>query len=301
MWITRFWIFLIILALVAGVAVWAVFFKPSQAVAEVMEVAKVVERVVTVEVEKKVEVPKEVTRVVEKIVKETVVVTPVPTLPSLKESASSLVAATTQVTGTGQITATSVVTQGAWTISYFPGSTQEMLDWKFQDPNPKAWSIFPNVTNTVASKVYPAAWLLEYGQDTDFTCQSVGCFFVVPAGEYRMFSGDYAFPEIDQWLAKDDTGSAIMFVNVGNQTAEWEALLKRGFTYRGRYWWGEHLPEAVWAGMSHAAYRMLNLSGETANAGANCSNRDGCPRVRLTFVIVSGHEILMKATAFVSR
>jgi len=209
---------------------------------------------------------------------------------------------TTQVnSSTMPITATTVMTQGVWTISYFPGATQEMRGWKFQDPSPRDWPKFPNVTNTVASKVYPASWMLEYGVDKDSVCSSVGCFFVVPAGEYRLYSGDYSIPGIDEWQAHDDTGSAIMFVNVGDATAEWEVLMKRGFTYRGRYWHGGHLDSAIWAGMSHVAYRMLNLSGDATNAGANCSNRGGCPKVRLTFVIISGNEVLMKGTSVVSR
>ena len=295
MWITRL-VFLVILVVLAGVVVWAVFFRPPQQVTK--EVTKVEVVVVTVEV------PKEVTRVVEKVVKETVMVeriVPAPTLPLLKVSASSLVAATNQVTGTGQITATSVVTQGAWTISYFPGSTQEMQGWKFQTPAPKSWPAFPNVPNGSV----PA--LLEYGKTIDEYCQqSQTCDIIVSAMHYRIISGDYNIPEVGEQcsVGNGGIGCAIMLVNVGSVTASFrDQVVDAGWTVTGRFWDGSKMPDTIWAGLSHTGYSMLNLgpSGNQVNPGANCSSPSGCPKVRLTFVVISGNEVLVKGTSVVSR
>lgn len=209
----------------------------------------------------------------------------------------------TVVTGTSSITPTVVITQGAWTITCYPGATAEMKAWKFQDPSPKDWSKFPNVTNTIGSRVYPASQGLEYGQDKDFACEGIGCFFVVSAQHYRIWSGDGAIPDLGYQCVsiKDGTGCAIMVVNVGTVTTEWEAILKRGFTIRGRYWDGKYLSQAIWAGLSHTAYNMLNMSKDSTNAGSNCSSSDGCSKVRVTFIVTSGKEILMKGTTIVAR
>jgi len=284
-WILTFWYWLVIGALVA-IALWG-WLRPSQVRVE----AKVVKETVVVEKEK---VFTATPPVQTSTPAPTSAPMPMPTpMALITVRASSPVTATVQVTGTRQITATPVVTQGAWAISYFPGATQEMRGWKFQDPAPKSWPMFPNVPNGNI----PA--LLEYGKTIDEFCQQGQvCDVVVSAMHYRIISGDYNLPDVAE---NCQSGCAIMLVNVGNVTASFRnQSVDAGWTVTGRYWDGSKMPDTICAGLSHTGYNMLNLAGNV-NPGANCGSPSGCPKVRLTFVIISGNEVLMKGTSIVSR
>jgi hypothetical protein len=98
-----------------------------------------------------------------------------------------------------------------------------------------------------------------------------------------------------------------MLINVGEVTSNFENVtVNNAFTVWGRYWNGDTLPIAITALMSHAGNNMLNLGSTLnpdgiTNAGANCSSPDGCERVRLTFVIISGNEVLAIGRTYVSR
>lgn len=200
-------------------------------------------------------------------------------------------------------TPTGPMGEGEWMIQYFGGATDEMHDWTFSKLDPATWSAFPNVDNGS----YPASQGLEYGEDLTTFCQfQETCDFVVPARHYRLYSGDYELDGVGSCYARDQRGCALMVVNVGEVTASFEdQTFDAGFTVWGRYWDGNYLPQAIWAGLSHVANNMMNLSSTLnpggTNAGANCSVPDGCSSVEATFVVTSGNEILMVGRAVVSR
>jgi len=197
------------------------------------------------------------------------------------------------------------VSSGSWEIELFSGATQQMRGWSFQALDPVNWPDFPNVDNPQVG--FRAADGLEYGMDESLYCQrNQTCDIVVPAMHYRIISGDYnlGFDSCEGSVAGE--GCAIMLVNVGNVSADFrEIQIDLGFTVFGRYWNGDKMPLAIWAGLSHVVHNMLNLlpqvgSGDV-NRGANCSVPQGCQSVRAAFVIMSGNEILVKGVTTVSR
>ena len=60
------------------------------------------------------------------------------------------------------------------------------------------------------------------------------------------------------------------------------------------------MSSTIHALMSNTAYNILNQAGGV-NAGANCSVPGGCAKVKLTVVIISGNQLLMKATTTVNK
>lgn len=195
-------------------------------------------------------------------------------------------------------------TSESWKIQYFDGATGEMKGWTFKKLNPVGWPEFPNVDNGS----YKAAQGLEYGEDLTTFCQyKETCDFVVPARHYRIYSGDYTLKGVGTCKGGEGQGCALMVVNVGEVTASFEDQhFDTGFTVWGRYWDGEFLNQAIWAGLSHVANNMLNLDStlnptKITNAGANCSVVDGCKSVEATFVVISGNEILLIGRSTVNR
>lgn len=218
--------------------------------------------------------------------------------------------ATVQPTATAEPTAQPTdaptaltTTSGNWEIQYFDGATDEMRAWSFKDLEPNNWPVFPNVENGA----YPASQGLEYGEDLSVFCQyKKTCDFVTAARHYRLYTGDYNLQPVGECKAKDGQGCALMVINVGEVTSSFEDQhFDTGWTVTGRYWDGNYLPQAIWAGMSHATANMLNLNtalnpGGT-NAGANCSVPDGCVSVESTFAVISGNEVLMIGRSTVTR
>ena len=197
------------------------------------------------------------------------------------------------------------VTSGSWEIETSSGATAQMREWSYQALDPANWPEFPNVDNPLVG--FEAKDGLEYGMDESLYCQrDQTCDIVVPAMHYRIISGDYdlGFDSCTGSVAGE--GCAIMLVNVGTVSADFrEIQIDLGFTVFGRYWNGDEMPLAIWAGLSHVVHNMLNLlpqvgSGEV-NRGANCSVPQGCESVRAAFVIMSGNEILVKGVTTVSR
>ncbi len=198
-----------------------------------------------------------------------------------------------------------VVTSGTWGIEMHSGATAQMREWSFAALDPANWPEFPNVDNPLVG--FEAEDGLECGMDESLYCQRERtCDIVVPAMHYRIISGDYdlGFDSCTGSVAGE--GCAIMLVNVGDVSATFsEIQIDLGFTVFGRYWNGEAMPLAIWAGLSHVVHNMLNLlpqsgSGDV-NRGANCSVPEGCQSVRAAFVIMSGNEILLKGVTTVSR
>ncbi|MFZ1720906.1 MAG: PT domain-containing protein [Microgenomates group bacterium] len=192
-----------------------------------------------------------------------------------------------------------------WTVEWYIGATQQMhgegdLPWAdFPTLNPPVWPEFPNVTNDIAD--FAAEWGLEFGEDESQFCGSVGdlCALVVAPQSYALLSGFWSLDGLGTCNNPEELGCATMIINVGLESAEFSGTLDNVYVISGRYWHGDHLPEAIVAGLSHMTWNMvdgksvLNPSAELANAGGNCSSVDGCPGVDVQFYVTSGSEPLV--------
>ncbi len=195
-----------------------------------------------------------------------------------------------------------------WEIEFFNGATDQMIGWtqEIQNLNPELWPSFPDIDNPEAN--FLAANGLEYAEDESGYCEQIEtCDIVVPPLHYRIVSGDYNVG-FDLCSQEDDgVGCAFMMVNVGEVSTGLEDIsVDFGHTIWGRYWNGDKIEQAIWAGLSHVANNMLNLTSnlnpnELPNAGGNCGKAEGCEKVRLTFFIMSGNELLIKGTTIVER
>ncbi len=190
-----------------------------------------------------------------------------------------------------------------WDIVMYDGVTDQMKTWAGSFKAPALdWSQYPNVD--FPKHDFLAKDGVEYGMaESAFCQQDQTCDVNVPAMHYRLITGDYAINGVDECKKASDTepGCGIILVNVGNVTAMFrDQHVDYGFTVEGRYWNGDAMPVTLWALSSNTAYNMLNLEGNV-NMGANCSVPGGCASVRLTIVIMSGNQILLKATTTVTR
>ncbi|MFC1625720.1 hypothetical protein ACFL1Q_01630 [Patescibacteria group bacterium] len=219
----------------------------------------------------------------------------------VEPSATQVVTPTPESTSTETLkAAVEKQNRKGWEIGYSGGATEQMKNWKFDNLDPENWPNFPNVDNPKANFV--AANGLEYGLDESLFAHDNTGDLVVAAGGYALYTGDYKIQGIDQCKAEGKKGCGILVVNVGEISSNFSgSTFDNGFVVRGRYWNGDELPQAICGGLSHAAYNMLNLSGEPVNDQANCSVREGCEKVRLTFVIVSGNELLVKGITEISK
>lgn len=194
-------------------------------------------------------------------------------------------------------------TVNGWTVTTYEGVTDQITDWANSLKAPVTdWSEFPNVD--FARHDFLARDGVEYGMAESAYCQQgQTCDVNVPARHYRLITGDYVFDSIDSCTKKLDTdpGCGIAFFNVGEVTAMFRNQhVDYGFTVNGRFWNGDAMPTTIWALMSNTAFNMLNKGGNSVvNRGANCSLAAGCKSVRLTVVIMSGNQILAKATTIV--
>jgi hypothetical protein len=181
-----------------------------------------------------------------------------------------------------------------------------MRGWfaELKDLAPTSWPEFPNVDNSRVG--FKAANGLEYGLDERNYCPQETCDVVVAAGEYNLITADYDFGFI-ACQAGDGLGCAVMFINVGEVTANFEqVIVDNGFSVTGRYWNGDELEQGIWGGLSHAAANMMNLTTSlnpagSTNAGANCSLRIGCTGVLTRVVITSGNQVLVVAETTVKQ
>jgi hypothetical protein len=236
--------------------------------------------------------------------------TGMPTATERVVTATPKATATVAETAAPEKTATAENVEVAdWAVEVFAGATDQMKGWvkEFKNLNPVIWPNFPNVDNPQANFV--AANGLEYGMDESVFCQQdETCDIPVEAGHYKIITADYDIAGIDACKGTvANQGCGIMIINVGNVTANFrDSKVDAGFEVDGRYWNGDKLPEAINGGLSHVANNMLNLDSKlnpdgSVNAGANCSVREGCKSVRLTFAIISGNELLVKGVTIVNR
>ena len=221
--------------------------------------------------------------------------------PTATESLSPVFSATPQNTATP-----SLIPDSSWIVTFFKGATEQMKGWftMLKNPAPASWPMFPNVNNPLVD--FQAKNGLEYGLDERNYCPQETCDVVVAAGEYNGITADYDFGFL-QCSATETTGCGIMFVNVGEVSANFEqVVVDNGFSITGRYWSGNELQQAIWGFVSHVSANMLNMpttlnpQGST-NAGANCSVRNGCKAVLWRVVIISGNQILVIAETTVRR
>lgn len=228
---------------------------------------------------------------------------PVTGTPLAGVTGTPVVNATPNSTPSTAITLTplAITTTGNWQIAYYDGVTDQMRGWGRDLKNLVTdWSKYPNVDFTKYN--FKAKDGVEYGMAESAYCQrSQTCDVNVPAMHYRLITGDYNIPGIDECSFDNGAGCGIALFNVGNVTAMYrESHVDYGFTVEGRYWNGDAMATTIHALMSNTAFNMLNQSGGV-NAGANCSVPGGCGKVRLTVVIISGNQLLMKATTTVSK
>lgn len=204
----------------------------------------------------------------------------------------------TATTEDGGAVLTALLSSGqmaAWEIQYYTGATQMMKDWVFSNPDP-TWVEFPNV-DWPAGK-FVAAHGLEYGQElSDFCQQDMRCDFPVAARSFRSITADYSIAGVGECQeGGTGIGCAVILINVGDVSAEFrDQQVDTGHTITGLYWHGDFLDEAISALASHVSYRMIGVpSGNPASPGANCSVPAGCEGVDITFVVLSGNELLLR-------
>jgi len=223
---------------------------------------------------------------------------------------------------------------GVWVTEKIFGVTDLMTEvWipGLEDSiaQPELWPTYPNIPNLlvpefrvvplevknakgdVLSTVNTVPDGLEYGEDLSVFCQQdKRCDFQVAARHYRVYSGDYEFPDVGEECHSDTgQGCTISVWNVGDVTAIFpDQTFDRGFTVTGRYWNGDVLHIGMNALMSHVSANMLDMftlasplevlnagvEGNT-NAGVNCSVLEACKWVDARIVVVSGNEVLWKA------
>lgn len=203
-----------------------------------------------------------------------------------------------------QVQDSSTIVAGDWNIQFFSGATAQMQGWIPAKLDPANWPDWPNIDNPRVG--FKAADGLEYGMDEHLYCQrDQTCDMIVPAMHYRIISGDYDLGFDSCKGSVGGQGCAIMLVNVGVVSSAFRnIMIDTGFNVMGRYWNGDKMPLAIWAGLSKVAHDMLNIPpqpGSMVNRGANCSVPTGCQTVREAFVILSGNEVLMKGITQVSR
>lgn len=194
-------------------------------------------------------------------------------------------------------------TTGKWNVVTYKGVTDQIAGWGKDLKDPVLdWSEFPNVDFPKYS--FKAADGVEYGMaESAFCQQGQTCDVNVPAMHYRLITGDYAITGVDECkkASDNDPGCGIILINVGGVTAMFrDQHVDYGFTVEGRYWNGDAMPVTIWALSSNTLYNMLNEAGDV-NMGANCSVYNGCQSVRISVVIMSGNQILLKATTTVAR
>lgn len=191
------------------------------------------------------------------------------------------------------------ITKGAWTITYYQGATDQMKNWggSLKDPVTD-WSKFPN--ENFPKYNFSSKDGVEYGMAESAYCQQdQRCDINVAAMHYRLISGDYIIPQIDECKATDTQGCAIVLVNVGGVTTMYRnSSVDYGFTVTGRYWNGDAMPITIWALSSNTAFNMMEAN--KVNRGANCSVPQGCKSIRFAFTIISGNELLMKGVAVIN-
>lgn len=187
---------------------------------------------------------------------------------------------------------------------------------------PEKWPTAPNVPNPLVPEFRVVSMVNDKGEtvqtvpdgveipdegERDF-CQVVegeSCTNVVAPGHYMLYTGDGEIPGL--WKSEEGKGNALLIINVGNTDFRPTGTFLQGWRLTGRYFNGDTLPIAINALISHADNNMLNLESALnpnqglPNAGANCSDRNGCNEVVNKVIIVSGGAPLLIAESEVGK
>jgi hypothetical protein len=204
--------------------------------------------------------------------------------------------------------------QGAWEIAEYDLENDPIVkQWlqRLKDPAPAVWRTFPNIPNPDVAE-FDVARGAEYGvANVPYCQQDMRCDLVIPPWHYRLVTGNYSF--LGRTCGADGMGCLLLVINVMDKTYTWRNVtIDNGFTVPGRYWDGDHLDEAVWGLVSHAAANMLNMptmasedkvlnAGDPGNAGGNCGDVNGCGIIDAFVVVHAGDRVLATAHTTVSR
>lgn len=229
-----------------------------------------------------------------------------------------------------------------WKVQTYEGTTDQITNWfknpVLKAPAPELWPTFPNVPNPLVpdfrteecrlsldTNAAPGAMCVPdgmyYGLDERGVFQNDVGDAVIQARGYLDVSGDFDWGFVSHKAADDKRGSALLVINVGNVSANFEDVhIDNGFSVEGRYFNGETLWWGIWGLTSHRTAAMLNYpveipnpdgegrrilnagdSPDDVNAGANCSVPEGCKGVHYTVVITSGNHVLLIATTTVDK
>jgi len=226
--------------------------------------------------------------------------------------------------------------QGNWKVSEGPRLADNPIvaDWikRLKNPAPSKWKTFPNIRNAdltdaefptrncrnqtnamgVSEPYCEVPQGMEYGVHDSPFCEVNPCDFVVPAWEYRYYTGDYSFGGYS--CEGDKTrGCMLVVINVMDETVIFrEQYFDNGFTLHGRYWDGDRLEIGLWGVVSHGSANMLGMetharAGEVlnadggGNAGANCGTPRSCRNVDVRVIVVAGTDALAVLETNVSR
>lgn len=196
-------------------------------------------------------------------------------------------------------------------MSYYGWATATYPEWP--ELVPAEWPTAPNVANPLVSwfrttSDSPAPDGVEIPDEGERNyCQVLRgewCTNVVATLHYMEYTGDGEIPGL--WKSEPGVGNALSIYNVGETDARFDGVFLQGWRLTGRFWNGNALPYAITGVHGHASANMLNLETvinpqPITNAGANCSDKDGCEQVHNTAIIVSGNAPLLIAVATVSR
>lgn len=226
--------------------------------------------------------------------------------------------------------------QGAWKVSEGPRLKDNPIvaDWikRLKNPAPSVWKTFPNIRNAnlsdaefptkncrnqvnaigVSEPYCEVPQGMQYGVHDSPYCEVNPCDFIVPAEEYRYYTGSYSFGGYE--CEGDKTqGCMLIVVNVMDESVNFRnQYFDNGFTLHGRYWDGDRLEIGLWGLVSHGSANMLGMetfarAGEVLNAdgggnsGANCGTPRACQKVKVTVIVVAGTDALAVLETTVSR
>lgn len=209
---------------------------------------------------------------------------------------------------------------GVWDVELYLGATDQHKQIAMElgqlTIDPVTWSGPFNVDTAG----YSSRNGFEYdaSQGSNSLCeQKAPCSLIVNPSYFRLTSADGVIPSLG-WKCNirevSVLGCAVSIWQVGD-AANLPSRFENGFSMTGQYFNGgtlvdgegnplpdgkQALPIAMNALMSLAVHNMVNVDGGV-NEGGNCSREEGCDGVQLTIIIVSGNEMLMKASTIYTK
>lgn len=204
---------------------------------------------------------------------------------------------------------------GVWEIEFYQGMTNTLKQVAVElgqlEIDPVTWSAPFNVDTAGYSS--RNGFEFDTSQGSNSLCeQKAPCNLIVNPSYFRLVSADGVIPSLG-WKCSVDPelvlGCSVSIWQVGD-AADFPSRFENGFSITGAYFNGgplvdgegnplpegkQALPVAMNAMTSMVVHNMTNVEGGV-NEGGNCSRAEGCNGVQLTIYIVSGNQLLMKAT-----